>query len=44
MFGIFLAYVGQLANGQRRIVNKAFLKMGDELGYDVELAYKKIKD
>ena len=27
--------------GREQLINKTFLKMMDELGYDVELTYKK---
>jgi hypothetical protein len=36
-----LAYVNRITNGYEQIVNKTFVKMLDELGYDVELTYKK---
>ena len=39
--GVSLAYVNRIAKGHEQIVNKTFLKILDELGYDVELTYKK---
>ena len=30
-----------ITKGREQIVNKTFVKMMDELGYDVELTYKK---
>ena len=36
-----LAYVNRITKGREQIVNKSFVKMMDELGYDVELTYKK---
>ena len=39
--GVSLPYVNRITKGREQLVNKAFLKMMDELGYDVELTYKK---
>ena len=39
--GVSLPYVNRITKGREQIVNKTFLKMMDELGYDVELTYKK---
>ena len=39
--GVSLAYVNRIAKGREQIVNKTFIKILDELGYDVELTYKK---
>ena len=39
--GVSLSYVNRIVRGREQIVNKTFLKMLDELGYDVELTYKK---
>ena len=39
MLGI--PYVNRITKGREQIVNKTFVKMMDELGYDVELTYKK---
>ena len=33
--------MNRIAKGREQIVNKTFVKMMDELGYDVELIYKK---
>ena len=35
------AYVSRIVNSREQIVNKTFIKMMDELGYDVELTYKR---
>ena len=34
-------YVNRITRGREQIVNKTFVKMMDELGYDVELTYKR---
>jgi len=39
--GVSLSYVNRITKGREQIVNKTFVKMLDELGYDVELTYKK---
>ena len=39
--GVSLAYVNRITKGREQIVNKTFVKMMDELGYDVKLTYKK---
>lgn len=39
--GISLSYVNRIAKGRERIVNDAFVIIMDELGYDVELTYRK---
>ena len=39
--GISLSYVNRIAKGREQIVNKAFVKIMDELGYDIELTYRK---
>lgn len=39
--GISLSYVNRIAKGHEQIVNKTFVKILDELGYDVELTYVK---
>ena len=41
--GVTLSYVNRITKGREQIVNKTFVKMMDELGYDVELTYKKKK-
>ena len=33
--------VNRITKGRKQIVNKTFVKMMDELGYDVELTYRK---
>ena len=40
--GVSLSYVNRITKGREQIVNKTFVKMMDELGYDVEITYKKI--
>ena len=39
--GVSLPYVNRIIRGREQIVNKTFIKILDELGYDVELTYKK---
>ena len=39
--GVYLSYVNRITKGREQIVNKTFVKMMDELGYDVEITYKK---
>lgn len=39
--GVSLSYVNRITKGREQIINKTFIKMMDELGYDVELTYKK---
>ena len=39
--GVSLAYVNRITKGREQILNKTFIKILDELGYDVELTYKK---
>ncbi len=34
--------MNRITKGREQIVNKTFIKMMDELGYDVELTYKKM--
>ena len=41
MIGVTLSYVNRITKGREQIVNKTFVKMMDELGYDVELTYKR---
>ena len=41
LFTVIFAYVNRITKGREQIVNKTFVKMMDELGYDVELTYKK---
>ena len=39
--GVSLSYVNRITKGREQIVNKTFIRMLDELGYDVELTYIK---
>lgn len=39
--GVSLPYFNRIIRGREQIVNKTFIKILDELGYDVELTYKK---
>lgn len=39
--GVSLPYVNRIIRGREQIVNKTFVKIFDELGYDVELSYVK---
>ena len=39
--GVSLPYVNRIIRGREQIVNKTFVKMLEELGYDVELTYKR---
>ena len=39
--GVSLSYVNRITKGREQIVNKTFVRMMDELGFDVELTYKK---
>ena len=41
--GVSLPYVNRIIRGREQIVNKTFIKILDELGYDVELTYVKNK-
>ena len=38
---VSIPYVNRITKGREQIVNKTFIKIMDELGYDVELVYKK---
>lgn len=38
---VSLPYVNRITKGREQILNKTFIKIMDELGYDVELTYKK---
>ena len=42
--GVSLAYVNRITKGRGQIVNKTFVKMMDELGYDVRLTFEKQED
>ena len=44
MIGVSLPYINRIIRGREQIVNKTFVKMLDELGYDVELTYVKRGD
>ena len=39
--GVSLAYVNRVTKGREQIVNKTLVRIMDELGYDVELTYRK---
>ena len=39
--GVSVAYVNRIVKGREQIVNKTFVKIMDELGYDIELIYIK---
>ena len=39
--GVTLSYINRITKGREQIVNKTFVKMMDELGYDVQLTYVK---
>ena len=39
--GVSLAYVNRITKGREQILNKTFVKILDQLGYDVELIYRK---
>ena len=41
--GISPAYISRIVNSREQIVNKVFLAMMEELGYDVRLTYEKRK-
>ena len=41
---VSLPYVNRIIKGREQIVNKTFLLILDEVGYDVELTYKKKSD
>ena len=38
---VSLPYVNRITKGREQIINRTFVKMMDELGYDVELTYKR---
>ncbi len=42
--GVSLAYMNRITKGREQIVNKTFVKMMDELGYDVRLTFEKQED
>ncbi len=39
--GVTLSYVNRITKGREQIVNKTFIKMLDELGYDIKIVYEK---
>ena len=39
--GVSLAYVNRINKGREQIVNKTFVKIMEELGYDVRLTFEK---
>jgi plasmid maintenance system antidote protein VapI len=39
--GVSPPYVNRIIRGREQIVNKTFVKMLDELGYDVKLTYER---
>ena len=39
--GVTLSYVNRITKGREQIVNKTFVKMMEELGYDIKLVYEK---
>ena len=39
--GVSLPYVNRIIRGREQIVNKTFIKILDELGYDLKLVYEK---
>ena len=42
--GVSLPYVNRITRGRAQIVNKTFVKILDELGYDVVLTYERKAD
>ena len=42
--GVSLTYMNRITKGREQIVNKTFVKMMDELGYDVRLTFEKQED
>ena len=39
--GVSVPYVNRIIKGREHIMNKTFVRMMEELGYDVELTYVK---
>ena len=39
--GVSPPYVNRIIRGREQIVNKTFIKMLDELGYDIKIVYEK---
>lgn len=42
--GISVAYVNRITKGREQIVNKTFIRIMEQLGYDVELTYVRRKE
>ncbi len=42
--GVSPPYVNRIIRGREQIVNKTFIAMMEQLGYDVELSYVKRKE
>lgn len=42
--GISVAYVNRITKGREQIVNKTFVRIMEQLGYDVELTYVRRKE
>jgi plasmid maintenance system antidote protein VapI len=41
---VSIAYVNRIIKGREQIVNKTFIAMMEQLGYDVRLVYEKRED
>ena len=39
--GVSLSYVNRITKGREQLVNKTFIAMMEQLGYDVRLVYEK---
>lgn len=42
--GVTLSYVNRITKGREQIVNKTFIRMMEELGYNVRLTYERIEE
>mgnify|MGYP002523278758 CR=1 FL=1 len=42
--GISVAYVNRITKGREQIVNKTFVRIMEQLGYDIELTYVRRKE
>ena len=42
--GISVAYVNRITKGREQIVNKTFIRIMEQLGYDVALTYVRRKE
>lgn len=42
--GISVAYVNRITKGREQIVNKTFIRIMEQLGYDIELTYVRRKE